>query len=57
MGLNSPLCGPTPSPPAECTWSLASGAGQRNHAAADVLLGCLEVAMEDVVQELTGRAG
>lgn len=40
--------------PAAADFSLASAAGQHGQAVADLLLGCMEVAMEDLVEELTG---
>lgn len=42
-------------PPAE--YCLSGAAGQLGQAQADVLLGCMEVCMEDLVAELTGGAG
>lgn len=36
---------------------MATAHGQLGCATADVLLGCMEVAMEDLVQQLTGGHG
>jgi hypothetical protein len=36
---------------------MSGAAGQLGQAQADVLLGCMEVCMEDMVAELTGGAG
>lgn len=46
---------PTPHCPLYADFSLATPSGQQGHATADVLLGCMEVALEDLVDALTGK--
>ena len=58
--LSTPLCLPfflpCHLPCHHCAeFGMCSAAGQLGHATADVLLGCMEVAMEDLVQQLTGE--
>jgi hypothetical protein len=48
---------PSGTPPGLADFNLASSGGQLGQASAGLLLGCMEVAMEDLLGQLTGGAG